>query len=97
MSQTATIEKTPHANQLSFAWDRHETAEGLRRKLAAAPPDQWADLAAWILREARVPEVWDFITPEELAKNWDLLEPRLGRRRDLWAYLIKTWRELGKL
>lgn len=97
MSQPATTEKTPHADRLSFAWDRHETAEGLRRKLADAPPDQWADLAAWILREARLSEVWEFLRPEEIDEHWDALEPRLGRRRDLWAYLIKTWHELGKL
>ena len=82
---------------LSFAWDRNETRESLRQKLAEATPDEWVDLAAWILREARVPEVWDFLRPEEIDRNWESLEPRLGRRRDLWEYLLRTWHELGKL
>ena len=61
MSRPATIEKPPRADRLSFAWDRHETRDSLRRKLADAPPDQWVDLAAWILREARLSEVWEFL------------------------------------
>ncbi len=97
MNQSATIKEMPESARLSFAWDRHETRDSLLRKLAEAPADQWIDLAAWILREARLSEVWEFLQPEELDQHWDALEPRLGRRRNLWSYLIQTWHELGKL
>ena len=97
MSQSAVKEKPSPAPPLSFAWDRRETRESLQRKLAEAAPNQWLDLASWILREARLEEVWLFLRPEEIKEHWEKLEPRLGRRRDLWAYLLRTWRELGKL
>jgi hypothetical protein len=82
---------------LSFAWDRRETRESLKGKLAEARPDQWIELASWILREARLSEVWEFLRPEEIKEHWEALEPRLGRRRALWSYLLETWHELGKL
>ncbi len=82
---------------LSFAWDRVETPTGLREKLRCANSAEWLSLAAWILREAPPSEVWDFLQPQEVAGRWDELAPLVGRRRALWSYLIKTWRELGKL
>ena len=82
---------------LRFAWDRDESPESLRARLAAASSEQWLELAAWILREARVNEVWEFLHPQDVAACFRALEPRLGRRRDFWSYLITTWRELGRL
>lgn len=82
---------------LSFAWDRKETPDSLRAKLAQASPEHWIELAAWILREARVSEVWEFLRPGEIAEHFGSLAPRLGRRRDFWTYLIMTWRELGRI
>ena len=84
-------------NRLRFAWDRDESADSLRAKLAAASSDRWLELAAWIMRDARVDEVWEFLSPREITGRFDELKPRLGRRRDLWVYLIKTWRELGRI
>jgi hypothetical protein len=49
------------------------------------------------MREARIDEVWEFVRPGEIAARFEDLRPRLGRRCDLWGYLIKTWRELGRL
>ena len=83
--------------RLSFAWDRVETAASLRHKLQCATPDEWIQLAAWILREAQPREVWQFLRPQEVARHLDELTPVLGRKKDFWTYLIQTWRELGKL
>jgi len=82
---------------LSFAWDRTESPDSLRRKLSSASAEEWIPLAAWILREAQPAEVWQFLEPREVADRLDDLAPRLGRRREFWTYLIETWRELGKL
>ncbi len=82
---------------LTFAWDREESPVSLRARLSEASPEQWLDLAAWIMREARVEEVWDFLRPQEIVERFDSLEPRLGRRRELWSYLLETWRELGRI
>ena len=97
MSQGAKVEDRAAGDSLRFAWDREESADSLRAKLSTATPDRWVELAAWIMREARVDEVWEFLRPQEIADRFDELSPRLGRRRDLWDYLIDTWRELGRI
>jgi hypothetical protein len=28
-------------------------------------------------------------------REWTHLEPRLGRRREFWRFLLMKWRELG--
>lgn len=85
------------ADNLDFAWDRPENEASLRAKLAAAGPAEWARIAAWIMREARVEEVWHFLTLPEVAASFSQLAPMLGRRRPLWEYLLRTARELGRL
>lgn len=85
------------ADNLDFAWDRPESEASLRAKLAAAAPAEWARTAAWIMREARVDEVWHFLTLPEVAAAFPQLAPMLGRRRPLWEYLLRTARELGRL
>ena len=97
MPGDTTIGTTTNAASLSFAWDRRESPESLRSKLAEASPERWLELAAWILREARVDEVWEFLRPSEIGDHFNDLAPRLGRRRELWEYLIETWRELGRI
>lgn len=87
----------PISDAPAFAWDRPETSDSLRARLAEADTEQWIELVAWIMREARIDEVWQFASPAEIAGRFDALEPRLGRRRELWNYLLQTWRELGKL
>jgi hypothetical protein len=82
---------------LDFAWDRPETAESLRVRLAAADEREWLRLAAWILREARVDEVWQFLTLAQISAAADRLLPHLGRRRALWTYLLRAARELGRI
>lgn len=82
---------------LPFAWDRGWTESDLRRRLAEAPPRERLRLMAWILREARVPEVWRFLTPRDVDANLPALLPFLGRRRGFWTYLFGKWHELGKL
>ncbi len=85
------------AENLDFAWDRPETADSLREKLAVAEPAEWLRLSAWILREARVEEVWQFLTLPQIAAAFPRLAPMLGRRRRLWDYLLRAARELGRL
>jgi hypothetical protein len=100
MSEDAKTENpvtSPSATALSFAWDRKESAESLHSQLAGATPERWIELAAWILREAQIREVWEFLRPDEIAEQFDALQPRLGRRREFWTYLINTWREMGKI
>ncbi len=85
------------ADNLDFAWDRPETAETLRDKLAAASPRERLALIAWLLREARVEEVWQFLTLAEVHAAFPAVAPRLGRRRKLWEYLLRLAHELGRI
>jgi hypothetical protein len=85
------------AENLDFAWDRPETAATLRAKLADESSPDWLRTAAWLLREARVDQVWEFLTLRQIADSFPELSPLLGRRRALWDYLLQAGRELGRL
>ena len=85
------------ADNLDFAWDRPETAESLRQRLARESGQQWLNTAAWIMREARTEEVWDFLTLEEVAARFPQLQPRLGRRLPVWESLLNAAHELGRV
>lgn len=85
------------ADNLDFAWDRPETAASLRAKLADESAPLWPAAAAWLLREARVDQVWQFLTLPQIVAAFPRLAPMLGRRRPLWEYLLRTARELGRI
>jgi hypothetical protein len=85
------------ADNLDFAWDRPESAASLQAKLAGDPSDGWLRTAAWLMREARVDQVWQFLTPRQIADRFAQLSPMLGRRRPLWEYLLHAAHELGRI
>jgi len=80
-----------------FSWDRALTVARIREELRTRTGREWAAVAAWIMREAAVADVWQFLTPQEIDSRLTELEPMLGRRRAFWKYIIRTWHELGKL
>lgn len=80
-----------------ICWDRNWTVGDIRGRLAGLGWPEKADLAAWIMREAKFQDVWVFLTPEEVGSHISLLLPKLGRRRELWEYIVRTWYDLGKL
>lgn len=85
------------ADNLDFAWDRPESTATLRAKLADESAPAWPASAAWLLREARVDQVWQFLTLSQIVAAFPRLAPLLGRRRPLWEYLLRTARELGRI
>ena len=80
-----------------FPWDRALDAEEARVILADADHPRRVPLIALILREARPDQVWDWITPTEVALLLPALEWRLGRSRRFWTWLFQQWRRLGHL
>lgn len=80
-----------------FFWDRRITVAELRDAIAATDHPEHFDLLAHLLREARPDEVWQYVTPQQVAVEWPRLASRLGRRRDFWAWVIQSWRQLGFL
>ena len=92
----ASVENQP-ADNLDFAWDRPETAESLHSRLATSSGAEWLRTAAWLMREARVEQVWQFLTLRQVADNFAQLSHMLGRRRPVWEYLLLSAHELGRL
>ena len=96
------IEDHPNTRSCSLAvllqaWDRPESADSLRRRLAQESGQQWLRTAAWIMREACIEEVWRFLSLEEVADRFAQLRPLLGRRLPVWESLLKPAHELGRI
>ena len=91
------MEDTLPADNLDFAWDRPETAASLHARLASSADVDWLRTAAWLMREARVDQVWQFLTLEEVAEKFPQFSPMLGRRRPVWEHLIRAAHELGRI
>jgi hypothetical protein len=89
--------QTRPADNLDFAWDRAESAASLRAKLEGRSSPEWLRTAAWLMREARVEQVWQFLTLQQVADHFFELCPLLGRRRQLWEYLLRVAHELGRI
>jgi hypothetical protein len=49
------------------------------------------------MREARVEQVWEFLTLRQVADVFPRVSPLLGRRRSLWEYILKVAHELGRI
>lgn len=80
-----------------FLWDEAITVGELRRRLAGDDEAERLRLLGKMLREARDTDVWDFVTPEEVAEVLPRIERALGRRRRFWVWLIDGWRADGLL
>ena len=85
------------SDNLDFAWDRPESCESLRQRLATTSGVDWLHTAAWLMREARMDQVWQFLTLRQVADQFPQLSPMLGRRRRVWEHLLRAAHELGRL
>ena len=74
-----------------FLWDEERTVGEFRRALAAAPPAERYRLIGKLMREARDPDVWHFVSPREVWAHFPAIRPYLGRRRAFWEYLLSAW------
>ncbi len=80
-----------------FLWDVEITEAQLRERLHHADADTRAQWQARIMREARFDEVWQYLTLDEILANWEPIKRHLGRRRAIWEFLLRGWREDGLL
>jgi len=69
----------------------------IKEQLRASSGFERVRLAAWIMREAAFPDVWQFLTPEEAWQQLNEVEPLLGRRRAVWKYILNTWHKMGRV
>ena len=84
-------------DNLDFAWDRYETAASLKRRLDTTSGAEWLRTAAWLMREARVEQVWQFVTLQQVADAFPQISPMLGKRRPVWEHLLRAAHELGRI
>lgn len=76
-------------------WDEDISVDELRASLRGSNRWERDRLLGKMLREARDPDVWLFVTPEEVAAALPRIRRRLGRRLAFWEFLIEGWRENG--
>jgi hypothetical protein len=80
-----------------FMWDVKVTEREVRERLQHPDPRIRAQWAGRILREASYPEVWQYLSLEEILRDWPYIERHLGRRRAFWQWLLDGWRRDGLL
>lgn len=80
-----------------FLWDEDLSIQELKQRLQGGDAAERLRLLAKLLREARDSDVWQFVTPEEVAAALPSIRHRLGRRLGFWEFLIGGWRADGLL
>ncbi len=80
-----------------FLWDVDITDGEFRERLKHPDPRIRAQWQGVLLREARLDEVWKYLSLAEILEDWPNFYKHLGRRRSFWDFLIKGWREDGLL
>ncbi|MBK8596608.1 MAG: hypothetical protein IPP07_10620 [Holophagales bacterium] len=78
-----------------FLWDDPMTVSEVKERLRSASEEERLRLMAVVLREARDPDVWLFLSPAEVLAAWPRLAGRLGQRRLFWEFLLERWKKLG--
>lgn len=80
-----------------FLWDVDVSEQERRERLQQPDPDARAQWQACVMREARFKEVWDYLTLDEIVRDWPHIRRHLGRMRGFWEFLLRGWREDGLL
>ena len=71
------------------------TLAELEQRLASDDPQERAYLIGKIMRQAKPDDVLQFVSPQELADLWPMLEKYLGQTREFWSWLLEEWRGRG--
>ena len=78
-----------------FAWDVNVTEAELHEKLRSPDADARAQWQGWIMAEARYPDVWRYLSLDEILRDWPHIRLHLGRKRAFWEFLLDGWRRQG--
>jgi hypothetical protein len=80
-----------------FLWSEDTSVAAFRRALLDAQGEEWCRLVGTLMREARDPDVWLFVTPQQVWEQYSGIQRHLGRRRQFWDYLLNAWHQDGFL
>lgn len=79
-----------------FLWDEDLSLAEFRKRLGGDDAEERDRLLAKLLREANDAEVWQFVSPADVAAALPRLARRIGNRRlPFWEFLIGRWRADG--
>lgn len=93
-----TLDLTNPDGRPYFLWDEDLSVADLRAALQPGRSDEVRlRLLGKLLREARDVDVWQFVSPQDVAAALPVLGRRLGRRRSFWEFLIRGWTADGLL
>jgi hypothetical protein len=76
-----------------FLWWTGMTTREFAQRLEDPDLEQRAYWLGALLREAHTRDVWAFTTPAAVRSQWPMLVRHLGRRRAMWAWLLKIERD----
>ena len=75
-----------------FLWDMETTLDEFRTMLAGEDRAVRAYLIAKLMRQAKPDDVFQFVTPEEIRRDWPGIERHLGRSHEFWTWILGEWR-----
>jgi hypothetical protein len=52
---------------------------------------------AWLMRELKSFEVWYFLKPSEVYRDFDAIKRWLGPSKDMWENLFEVWHAMGRV
>jgi hypothetical protein len=95
--RSLTIDLTRQDSRPYFLWDEDTSIAELRAVLSGPDEPERQRLLGKMLREARDTDVWQFVSPADVAAALPKVSRHLGRRRAFWDYLIGRWRAQGRV
>jgi hypothetical protein len=72
-----------------FLWWTNVTVGRLREFLRSPDAQERSYWLGALLREANSRDVWLFVTPDQVRRDWPHLIRHLGRSRSMWAWLLE--------
>jgi hypothetical protein len=80
-----------------ICWDRNWTVGHIRDLLKQKTGDDRYRLMAWLMRELKSFEVWYFLKPSEVYRDFDAIKRWLGPSKDMWENLFEVWHAMGRV
>jgi hypothetical protein len=74
-----------------FLWDVDIDVARFRDLLGCTDPVVRAHFTAKMMRQAKPDDVFEFVTLADIVRDWSLVQPQLGKRREFWSWLLERW------